>query len=123
MSDHDLAHSAPPSTPPEQAPAHAASVIPAMRSAKIQKDHLDRLAAVYVRQSSTHQVLHPRESRARPYAPGHRAGALGWSRERVLTIDEDQGHSAKTSEGRSGFHRIMSEVTMGHLGQIGRAHV
>jgi DNA invertase Pin-like site-specific DNA recombinase len=118
MSDHDLAHSAPASTAPEQAPAHAASVIPAMRSAKIQKDHLDRLAAVYVRQSSTHQVLHHRESRERQYALVHRAVALGWSRERVLTIDEDQGHSAKTSEGRSGFHRIMSEVTMGHLGLV-----
>jgi DNA invertase Pin-like site-specific DNA recombinase len=89
-----------------------------LRSAKIQNDHLDRLAAVYVRQSSPHQVLHHRESRERQYALVHRAVALGWAAERVVTIDEDQGQSAKTAEGRAGFQRILSEVTMGHLGLV-----
>jgi hypothetical protein len=60
-----------------------------LKSTKIHDWHLDRLAVVYVRQSSPHQVLHHRESRERQYALVHRAIALGWSRERVLVIDED----------------------------------
>src|SRR5438874_8294526 len=118
MSDHDLASAVPASAAPESTGAQPSSIAHGPRSAKIQNDHLDRLAVVYVRQSSSHQVLHHRESRERQYALVHRAVALGWSRERVVTIDEDQGHSAKTSEGRSGFQRILSEVTMGHLGLV-----
>src|SRR5438552_11001049 len=118
MSDHDPTSAAPASAAPEPTGAHPSSLVQGPRSAKIQNGHLDRLAVVYVRQSSPHQVLHHRESRERQYALVHRAVALGWPRERVLTIDEDQGHSAKTSEGRSGFQRILSEVTMGHLGLV-----
>jgi DNA invertase Pin-like site-specific DNA recombinase len=114
MSSHDVTSVA---SVTAQASAETHQCIVA-RSAKIQNWHLDRLAVVYVRQSSPHQVLHHRESRERQYALVNRAVALGWPRERVLTIDEDQGHTAKTSEGRSGFHRILAEVTMGHLGLV-----
>ncbi len=89
-----------------------------LKSTKIHDWHLDRLAIVYVRQSSPHQVLHHRESRERQYALVQRAIALGWSRERVLVIDEDQGHSAKLPDSRSGFQRILAEVTMGHVGLV-----
>ncbi|MFO0838355.1 MAG: recombinase family protein [Phycisphaerae bacterium] len=43
---------------------------------------------------------------------------MGWSRERILTIDEDQGQSAKSADGRAGFQRILAEVTMGHMGLV-----
>ena len=33
-------------------------------------------------------------------------------------IDEDQGKSGKTSERRTGFHRLLAEVTMDHVGLI-----
>jgi DNA invertase Pin-like site-specific DNA recombinase len=114
MSDHNLSSAL--SVTAASGSAETQGIVP--RSAKIHDWHLDRLAVVYVRQSSPHQVLHHRESRERQYALVNRAVALGWSRERVLTIDEDQGHSAKTSEGRSGFQRILAEVTMGHLGLV-----
>ena len=50
-----------------------------MMSDKIRKHHLDRRAILYVRQSSSHQVLHNRESRTPQYAMRERLVALGWS--------------------------------------------
>ena len=89
-----------------------------MRSAKILDFHLDRLAVVYIRQSDPHQVLNHRESRERQYALADYAVALGWPRDRVLVIDEDQGLSGRSADGRDGFQRLLAEVTMEHVGLI-----
>jgi len=35
-----------------------------------------------------------------------------------LTIDEDQGKSGRTAEGRSGFERLIAEVTLNHVGMV-----
>jgi DNA invertase Pin-like site-specific DNA recombinase len=88
------------------------------RSTKIQQRHLERLAIVYVRQSTPHQVQNHRESRERQYALADHAVALGWARARVIIIDEDTGNSGKTAEGRDGFHRLLAEVTMDHVGLV-----
>jgi len=56
-----------------------------MMSEKIRPHHLERKAILYVRQSSTHQVLHNRESSALQYAMCDRLTALGWSR--IETVD------------------------------------
>jgi DNA invertase Pin-like site-specific DNA recombinase len=87
-------------------------------SSKIQPWHLDRLAIVYVRQSTAHQVAENRESADRQYALAHRAAELGWPADRVLVIDEDQGQSGATSEGRLGFQRLLAEVGLDHVGLI-----
>jgi DNA invertase Pin-like site-specific DNA recombinase len=81
-------------------------------------DHLEKLAIVYVRQSSPTQVLEHRESTARQYAFADQAVAFGWPRERVLIIDEDLGKSGRTAEGRSGFQRLITEVTLNHVGMV-----
>ena len=88
------------------------------RSSKILDLHLDRLAIVYVRQSDPQQVLNHRESRERQYALADHAVALGWPRDRVLVIDDDQGQSGRTADQRGGFHRLLAEVTMEHVGLI-----
>src|SRR5258708_1789048 len=62
---------------------------------KIRQHHLDRRAILYVRQSSSHQVLHNRESRALQYAMRERLTALGWSE--IEFIDDDLGRSAAGS--------------------------
>ena len=64
-------------------------------SSKVLPAHLEKLAIVYVRQSSPRQVLEHRESTARQYAFADQAVVFGWSRERVLTIDDDQGKSGR----------------------------
>ena len=53
------------------------------RSEKILPHHLDRLAVVYVRQSTLQQVLDHQESTRIQYGLVNRAQALGWSQERV----------------------------------------
>ena len=40
------------------------------------------------------------------------ASALGWPRDRVLVIDEDQGRSGRTAGPRLGFQHLLAEVTM-----------
>ena len=79
-----------------------------MMSDKIRRHHLDRRAIPYVRQSSSHQVLHNRESRALQYAMRERLVALGWSE--IEIIDDDLGRSAAGSVLRAGFERMVAEV-------------
>jgi DNA invertase Pin-like site-specific DNA recombinase len=106
----------PSSSPPSKAIAIRAAQ--PLRSPKIQDRHLDRLAIVYVRQSTPHQVRENRESRDRQYALLDHAVALGWPRDRVIVIDEDQGQSGRSAADRSGFQRLLAEVTMGHVGLV-----
>jgi DNA invertase Pin-like site-specific DNA recombinase len=85
---------------------------------KVQPRHLERLAVVYVRQSTLQQVQEHRESTALQYALRSRAIAWGWSGERVLVIDEDLGCSGASTEGRAGFQRLLAEVSLGHVGVV-----
>ena len=86
--------------------------------AKIQPTHTQRAACIYVRQSTPSQVEHNRESTARQYALADRACQLGWSRQQVVIIDEDLGLSGSSTDQRSGFTRMTSEVALGHVGII-----
>lgn len=88
------------------------------RAQKVQLWHCERLAVVYVRQSSPYQVLHHQESTRLQYGLGLRAQDLGWSTDRVLVIDEDQATSGSSAEGRPGFQQLVSEVSLGHVGII-----
>src|SRR6184192_1899444 len=88
------------------------------RSPKLRDWHLDRLAIVYVRQSTPQQVLEHQESTARQYALADRAVDLGWARERVVVIDDDLGKSGQSIEGRPGFQRLLAEVALDHVGLI-----
>lgn len=92
--------------------------MPPLVSSKIRAWHLERQALVYIRQSTVQQVQDHRESTARQYALEQRAVALGWPKDRVLVIDEDQGHSGQSVEGRLGFQRLLAEVGLDHVGII-----
>lgn len=43
---------------------------------------------------------------------------LGWSRDRIVIIDDDLGITARHIEGRAGFQRLMTEVGLDHAGII-----
>ena len=88
------------------------------RSEKIQPGHRARVAVVYVRQSTAQQVLDHRESTRLQYGLAARARALGWAADRVVVIDDDLGKSGASAEGRAGFQRLVSEVSLGHVGLI-----
>lgn len=85
---------------------------------KVKPSHSARQAFIYVRQSSVSQVEHNRESTARQYALGDRAQQLGWPKDNIVIIDDDLGLSGATTNKRSGFARMISEVALGHVGII-----
>ncbi len=85
---------------------------------KIRDDHLQRDAYLYVRQSSVRQVYEHKESTKRQYALADRAVALGWPRERIITIDSDLGKSGSSALNRDGFKKLVAEVGMGHAGIV-----
>ena len=85
---------------------------------KIQGWHRDRLAVIYVRQSSRQQVADHSESTRLQYGLTGRAAALGWPASRVMVIDEDLGRSAANAAERPGFARLVAEITMGHVGLV-----
>jgi DNA invertase Pin-like site-specific DNA recombinase len=86
--------------------------------AKLSAQHLDRRALVYVRQSTAMQVHEHVESTQRQYALVDRARSLGWAPRQVEVIDEDQGKSGASSEGRTGFARLAHAVGHGEAGAI-----
>lgn len=87
-------------------------------SGKVNAGHLERLALVYVRQSTPQQVLDHQESTRLQYGLRRRAEGWGWPPERVLIIDDDLGKSGTSAVGRTGFQRLVSEVGLGHVGLI-----
>ena len=91
-----------------------------MSTAKITSGHLERLAVVYVRQSTPGQIRANRESAARQYALAERAQGFGWPGERVRTIDSDLGHSAgeKALGTRGGFQELCALIVHGRVGAV-----
>lgn len=85
-------------------------------SEKGQGRHQDRLALVYVRQSTLRQVEQNQESTRLQYALVERALQLGWARQGVEVIDDDLGRSGTTTANRPGFQRLMTQCGLGHVG-------
>ena len=85
---------------------------------KLRPRHLDRLAVVYVRQSTPQQVADNRESADRQYALADRAVALGWAEDRVLVIDDDQGESGHPSRTGPGSSGCWPRSSLGHVGLV-----
>lgn len=88
------------------------------KAPKISLSHLERLAYVYVRQSTAGQVRRNPEGRENQEALAGRAVDLGWNPERVRVIDSDLGLSGKSADGREGFRELVSEVSLGNAGIV-----
>jgi DNA invertase Pin-like site-specific DNA recombinase len=88
------------------------------QSGKIVRRHQERLAIVYVRQSTVQQIERHQESTRLQYALVDRALQYGWARETIVVIDDDLGRSGATVEGRLGFQRLVAEVGLGHVGLV-----
>jgi DNA invertase Pin-like site-specific DNA recombinase len=89
-----------------------------LSSSKINARHRDRLAVVYVRQSTLGQVQNHPESTRLQYALVDRAVGLGWPADRVVVIDEDLGRSGAGTALRPGFQRLVTEISLGHVGLV-----
>ncbi|MBE3111335.1 MAG: recombinase family protein [Acidobacteria bacterium] len=84
----------------------------------ITRRHLERLAIIYVRQSTLMQVREHTESTARQYALAEEAARLGWPASAVVIIDADLGLSGRSAAGRSGFKELVSRICVGEVGAI-----
>lgn len=87
-----------------------------MKKEKIDTGHLSRIAYVYVRQSTHYQAEHNLESQHRQYQLAERAKELGFHDIRV--IDEDLGVSGASGSVRSGFKKLLAEVTLSKVGIV-----
>ena len=87
-------------------------------SQKIQPIHRQRMACIYVRQSSLKQVRENTESQVNQYRLEERARALGWPANQIRVIDTDQGISGSSSNDRLGYQEILSLVSMNQVGII-----
>src|SRR5436305_11257825 len=87
-------------------------------SQKIRPDHLDRLAVIYVRQSTLFQVRANTGSTIRQDELVKRAADLGWTQASIQVVDQDQGQSGSSAVGRDGFQWLVAEVGLGHVGAV-----
>jgi DNA invertase Pin-like site-specific DNA recombinase len=105
-------------SPTRPRPAHEDLTFSHGAGSKISPWHHERLAVVYVRQSTAQQVLVHVESTRLQYGLVSRAQAYGWTSDRIVVIDDDLGKSGTTTVGRVGFERLVTEVSLGHVGLI-----
>jgi DNA invertase Pin-like site-specific DNA recombinase len=87
-------------------------------STKVKPDHRQKLACVYIRQSTKNQVLHHQESTERQYALQEKALELGWSPPRIRILDRDLGVSGAQTAGREDFKALVADVSMGQVGAV-----
>jgi len=87
-------------------------------TSKITNMHLSKIAIVYPRQSTHRQVVENNESTLRQYALKDKLIALGWPAEKVIIIDEDLGKSGAESKDRSGFRKLVGDVSNSLIGAV-----
>jgi DNA invertase Pin-like site-specific DNA recombinase len=89
-----------------------------MTSDLVKAHHLCRKAAIYIRQSTPHQVLTNQESLRLQYALRQRAVDLGWDEINIEVVDADLGQSGASIINRAGFKDVIARVTLGEVGII-----
>ena len=87
-------------------------------TAQVTQVHRQKLAYVYVRQSTMEQVRHHQESTERQYALKDKAISLGWPTIRTRVLDGDQAVSASITNGRDDFKKLVADVSLGEVGAV-----
>ncbi len=85
---------------------------------KIQSFHQQKMALIYLRQSTMHQVMHNQESTNRQYALEQKALQYGWDQTRIRIMDGDLGQSGNSTAKREDFKLLVAEVSMDKVGAI-----
>ena len=89
-----------------------------IRESKIQQQHTDKPAYIYLRQSTLAQVRFNQESTQRQYALQHKAAQLGWPLHAIKILDGDLGLYGKQMEPRKDFKSLVADVSMGKVGAV-----
>lgn len=87
-------------------------------TSKVGDNHRERVAGIYLRQSSPGQVQHHKESTRRQYALREKALELGWAPQRIRILDRDLGISGTGIDRREDFRRLVGEVFLGRVGGV-----
>src|SRR5438034_7136990 len=84
----------------------------------VTRQHLQKKAMIYVRQSTLTQVIINQESLRLQYGLEQRAKTLGWRAEDIEVIDADLGLTGASAQHRTGFQELVTKVTLGQAGII-----
>ncbi len=85
---------------------------------KITTEHRQKLAYVYLRQSTMGQVRFHQESTQRQYALREKAVEMGWVPSQVKVLDGDLGQSGTQMSQREDFKLLVAEVSMQKVGAV-----
>jgi DNA invertase Pin-like site-specific DNA recombinase len=85
---------------------------------KVTASHRQRVAIVYIRQSTLMQVREHTESTARQYGLAQEAARLGWPAADIEVIDADLGLSGRGITHRDGFKHLVARVCLGEVGAV-----
>src|SRR5664279_4363842 len=85
---------------------------------KIQTHHRQKMAYVYLRQSTMAQVYHHQESTQRQYALKDRARELGWPPDQIRVLDADLGQSGTQMNNRQDFKTLVADVSLEKVGAV-----
>jgi DNA invertase Pin-like site-specific DNA recombinase len=86
---------------------------------KIRPEHLEKLAFIYVRQSTRNGVLHNVVGGRRQREEVESlALQLGWSNENIIIVDYDQAVSGSSTQGRYGYVDMLSAIAEGRVGAV-----
>ena len=85
---------------------------------KIQPHHRQKMAYVYLRQSTMAQVYHHQESTQRQYALKERALELGWMPDQIRVLDADLGISGTQMNNRQDFKTLVADVSLDKVGAV-----
>ncbi|MBE0543833.1 MAG: recombinase family protein [Verrucomicrobia bacterium] len=87
-------------------------------NSKIQLQHRQKMAYVYLRQSTMAQVYHHQESTSRQYALKDRALELGWPPDQIRILDADLGQSGSQINNRQDFKTLVADVSLEKVGAV-----
>jgi DNA invertase Pin-like site-specific DNA recombinase len=85
---------------------------------KIKVQHKEKMAYVYLRQSTMGQVLHHQESTERQYALKDKAISCGWMPGKIKMLDADLGLSGTQMSNRQDFKTLVADVSLNKVGAI-----
>lgn len=85
---------------------------------KIQIHHRQKMAYIYLRQSTMAQVYHHQESTNRQYALKERALELGWASDQIRVLDADLGQSGTQMSHRLDFKTLVADVSLEKVGAV-----
>ena len=87
----------------------------------ISREHLNRTAIIYARQSS--QILEETGRRGLHLDQLQLARQYGWPDHLIVLIEEDMGKPGSSVEHRSGYQRMLDQIIAGGVGAIFAASV